>query len=207
MRKYIILIICLLLIMGAVFTGVFLKNRMKPDSPSPQHGDITKSPNDRAGISPSVTPGGYAEVVYEADREKQSIDRIMVAVLSGDGERLTLIGIDTDISYTMTKELYNELTPEKVTLPQTVLLKGLYGYYGDERAFEAGIKIIGEMLGIKLERCAVFDSGGFDPGIYKSARECGNALVEEYELPVVRHNETTLPDTEGAAQILYDALY
>lgn len=55
-----------------------------------------------------------------------------------------------DISYTMTSELYRELTASNVTLPQTVKFSELYHYYDDDRSFEAGKKILSEMLGINV---------------------------------------------------------
>lgn len=57
------------------------------------------------------------------------------------------IHIPGNVSYTMSSDLYKKLSAANVTVPQTVTFTELYHYYDDERAYEAGLDIINEMLG------------------------------------------------------------
>ena len=207
MRKILILLICLMLITGIFFGAVSLSNLLTGKESGPEKDGVSESPSAKDRITETVSGTGFTEAVFETDASGGQIGRILVCILSKDGSCLDIIEIDTGVSYTMTQKLYTELTPEKVTLPQTVRFSELYTYYGDGRAYEAGLKIIGEMLGLKLERCAVFDTGGFDEEFYKKVRECTGAGTVYHELPVIRHNETILPDTEDIENMMYDVLY
>ncbi|MCR5639823.1 MAG: hypothetical protein K6G04_00560 [Lachnospiraceae bacterium] len=198
MRKIVLLVITLLLLTLAVFAGFSLINTQRGErKPMPV---ITKVPE------PKLNPAGFSQIIYEIDTDSGRIANILAGIISQDKSCFDLIGIDTDISYTMSGELYSELTPANVTLPQTVRMYNLYEYYGSDKAYDAGRQIIGEMLGIRFESSAVFEAGGFDEDLYLKARQCENAEVRYHELPVIRHNENTLPDADAIGNMIFEII-
>ena len=97
-----------------------------------------------------------AMLIYVTDFETGKITRMALAILDTVGERMFILGLDTGISYTMTGTLYRSLANDNVLLPQTVKLKELYGYYGNEGAFSAGKKIVSELLGKDIDYFTAF---------------------------------------------------
>ena len=90
-------------------------------------------------------------LIYVADYETGKIVDITIVFFNTVKQRMFVMNMDPDISYTMTGQLYRSLANENVLLPQTVKVRELYGYYGNDAAFPAGKKIISELLGKEID--------------------------------------------------------
>ena len=165
-----ILILCLLLITAAVFGGFALANSIRGGNSSGS-GNTGNSP-----ANPGSTADNYAnsgktakallstpiEVIYDVDFNTGRIEEILIGILKTASGRLDYIRIDAGVMYTMSSTLYSALTPENTTLPQTVTFSELYRYYGNNKAFEAGRRIISELLSISVDYYCALPDENFD---------------------------------------------
>ena len=160
------LVLCLLLITVSVFGGYALANSIRNGSIGTGAGknpgkNAEKGTDKNSEGKISGTPGADenpdlsqtpvlsktpAEVIYDIDFDTGRIGEILVGILNTTENRLDYLRIDTDVMYTMSAGLYSALTPDNTTLPQTVTFSELYRYYHNDKAFDAGRRIIGEML-------------------------------------------------------------
>ena len=163
-------ILSVVLIAGAVFAGfkaaVYLKdNSLKGSSSSGKDSSIA----DRDGAyTDSDVPGGAAvsevlnrtpvTLVYVVNSETARIENIFVEILRCNDLAMDYIRLVPEISYTMSAELYQELAVDNTELPQTVTLAELYRYYYNDKAYEAGRRIISEMINFNvLYYSAIYD--------------------------------------------------
>ena len=163
-------ILSVVLIAGAVFAGfkaaVYLKdNSLKGSSSAGKDSSIA----DRDGAyTDSDVPGGAAvsevlnrtpvTLVYVVNSETARIENIFVEILRCNDLAMDYIRLVPEISYTMSAELYQELAVDNTELPQTVTLAELYRYYYNDKAYEAGRRIISEMINFNvLYYSAIYD--------------------------------------------------
>ena len=97
-------------------------------------------------------------LIYIVDYEIGKVEGLILEQLDTIGMSARFLYLDTDILYTMTPELYKRLVTGNVLLPQTVTFKELYSYYGNETVFDAGKKIVGELLGVEIDHYIVCSS-------------------------------------------------
>ena len=90
-------------------------------------------------------------LIYVVNFETGKVEKLAVQVFDTVSMAVTFVYFDMDITYTMTGTLYRALANGNVLVPQTVTISELYSYYGNESAFEAGRKILSEMLGTDIE--------------------------------------------------------
>lgn len=159
------LIFCIILVLAAGFAGYRLsteyKNRLLE-----QNGIKSGEGNSGANNSVANNAEGYTalnmtpvNVVFEVNSETGRIENILIEILRCASVRLDYIRIAPEVSYTMTSTLYSTLTVDNTELPQTVTLSELYRYYHNEHAYEAGVKILSEMLNYNIKYyTAIFDT-------------------------------------------------
>lgn len=101
-------------------------------------------------------------LLYVIDYESGRISELVLEIFDTVSMKVAFIYLDPDISYTMTGSLYRALANGNVLVPQTVIFRELYSYYGTGAAFDAGKKIAGEMLGTPIDHYAVYtpETGG-----------------------------------------------
>ncbi len=119
------------------------------DGTADPSGKTQESGND-AGYDNTVLLKTTSEIIYAVDPETHRIDQILLGILGSGKGKLDYIRIDTDVSYTMSAGLYTLLTPDNTTLPQTVTFSELLKYYNSDRAFDAGRRILSEMLSCNI---------------------------------------------------------
>ena len=107
----------------------------------------------------SKTP---VELIYDVNPETGRVEEMFVGVLRTEEGRLDFIRIDTDVVYTMSSELYSALTPDNTTLPQMITFSELYRYYHNDKAFEAGRRIVSELLGFNIYYYSVLPDYAFE---------------------------------------------
>ena len=78
------------------------------------------------------------------------IENVLIEILRCNQVKLDYIRIAPEVSYTMTSKLYSELTPDNTELPQTVTLSELYRYYENDKAYDAGRRIISELINFNV---------------------------------------------------------
>ena len=119
-------------------------------------------------------------LIYVMDYETGKVTDLAVELFDTVSMRVKFIYFDTDISYTMTGTLYRSLANGNVLVPQTVKLSELYGYYGNDAAFDAGRLIVSELLGRDIEYYMSF-SAGDEPEDFKIRRVTALGVKELYE--------------------------
>ena len=147
-RGILILAVSLLLITAAGFGGFALATHIRNENGKTASNETGKplTPSKQPDEPVAVLNRTPVAVIYDFDTETGRIANILLGVLRTLDGKLDFIRIDTDVRYTMSATLYSELTPENTTLPQTVVFSELYRYYHKDGAFDAGRRIIGEML-------------------------------------------------------------
>lgn len=91
-----------------------------------------------------------ASLIYSVNYENGKIEKIAVEVFDTVSMKISFMYFDPEVTYTMTGTLYRSLANGNVLVPQTVRLGELYSYYGNSSAFDAGRKIMSELLGIEI---------------------------------------------------------
>lgn len=172
-----VLILCLVLILAAVFGGFALaasiRNGGRDKGKDSKTNDINSGVSNGEGTGRSGTDQGGngasesssngqngsgtmvlsktpVEIIYDVNFETGRIEEMLVGILRSTEGKIDYLRIDTDVRYTMSASLYSSLTPDNTTLPQTVTFSELYRYYHNDKAFDAGRRIISEMLSFAI---------------------------------------------------------
>ncbi len=178
-------LIAALLILAAVAGGYYFaekyKNGPAPDDPS----GATVQGTDDTGTQPTgvsytalnMTP---VDLLFVTNSETGRIEKILIEILGCIPGKLYLIGIDTDVSCTMSAKLYGELTPDNTELPQTVTFSELYRYYHNDKAYDAGRRIISELINFNILYYTAVEDTVFDEFMYY--RGSGDAAEAGFRL-------------------------
>ena len=171
-----------LLILAAAAAGYFFAKgygeRGSGDGPAAGAPDTVQDGggNAPAGTSYSALNMTPVELLFVTNSETGRIEHMLLAVLNCAAGKLNLIGIDTDVSCTMSGKLYSELTPGNTELPQTVTFSELYRYYRNDRAYEAGRRIFGELINFNIPYYAAVEDVVFDEFMYYNDTGAGFRL-------------------------------
>ncbi len=166
-KGFTFLILSLVLVTVAVFGGFALAKAIR-SNPETGTGPKQQAPADnenrpsQGGSKAGVVLTNPIEVIYDVDFETGRIEQILISILNTYSSKLDFIRIDTNVMYTMSASLYSALTPENTTLPQTVTFSELYRYYGNDHAFDAGRRIIGELLSVNTDYYCALPERDFD---------------------------------------------
>lgn len=95
-------------------------------------------------------PGRVLNLIYGVSQKDGEITALILEAWDREGGSLRYVTIPVDTGYQMSAKLYRELTAYEPNLPQIMRLFRLYGYYGEERAFSDGTRIVGELLGTEI---------------------------------------------------------
>ena len=142
-------------------------------------------------------------LIYVVDYETGKVQKIALEVFDTVSMIVSLVYLDVDISYTMTGTLYRALTNENVLVPQTVKLSELYSYYGNASAYDAGRKIISELLDIDIDYYTAVSKESA-PEELLIGRMTSLGLKEVYE---VKHGKDTNITAEDDAAFSKLCLY
>ena len=175
------LLIAAVLILAAVAAGYFFaeKYREKPagDDPPAQNTGQQADPTDTGtapGTSSAVLSLTPVDLLFVTNSETGRIEHILIGILSCATGKLDYIGIDTEVSCTMSGRLYDELTPDNTELPQTVTFSELYRYYHNDKAYDAGRRIISELINFNVLYYTAIEDTVFDRFLYY--RKTGDTL-------------------------------
>lgn len=214
------LVLCLILITAAVFGGYALANSIRSGSFGTGSGKNPGKSTDKSnGPNSSGTPDitndpdlsqtpvllkTPAEVIYDFDPDTERIDAILIGILNTTENRLDYINIDTDVMYTMSAGLYSALTPDNTTLPQTVTFSELYRYYCNDKAFDAGRRMIGEMLNLSIPYYSAMPEYDFER-LFLSDKYDGES---EYSFAVnpakAKSDYSTLGSVKGFVECIFE---
>ena len=129
-------------------------------------------------------------LIYMIDYESGRISELVLEIFDTVSMKAVFVYLDPDITYTMTGSLYRALANGNVLVPQTVIFRELYSYYGTTAAFDAGKKIAGEMLGTPIDNYAVFtDEDGADE--FKIRRITALGVKDIYNITENGHTDMT----------------
>ena len=146
-------------------------------------------------------------LVYVVDYESGKIMDTALQVFDTVSMNVSFVDFDPDVTYTMTGTLYRSLSNGNVLVPQTVRLRELYGYYGNVTAFDAGRKIMSEMLGVDIDYYIALSVENVDKGLGLS-RMTALGCKELYEERKGRKTSLTEDEDkafEGLCEYLSDS--
>lgn len=95
-------------------------------------------------------PERIVNLIYGFSAGEKKITALVLEVWERPSGSLCYVTIPADTSYQMSKKLYRSLTADEPELPQIVRLFNLYGYYEEDQAFEEGVRIAEELLGLEI---------------------------------------------------------
>ncbi|MCQ2496650.1 MAG: hypothetical protein MJ131_08685 [Lachnospiraceae bacterium] len=140
---------------GLLGTGAVAQNDVDSEGINSEGGLDTHSvtPVDTASDTGSSYPKKLSllNLVFATNPGTGKIEHIILEGLDCVQPLLSFIYIDPDISYTMSSGLFRKLANKNALLPQTVTFSELYRYYENDKAYEAGQSILGEMLGLEID--------------------------------------------------------
>lgn len=110
------------------------------------------------GTSLSQMP---VNIMFVNNPASGKLEHMVLEVLNCSEPVAAYIYIDPAISYTMSSDLFRKLANQNALLPQTVTFSRLYSYYDSEKAYDAGRRILAEMLGIEINYYTAFNIGDF----------------------------------------------
>lgn len=99
---------------------------------------------------PEMKPEVF-DLIYAVNPENGSVEQLILEDLDCVNGVLRYLCIDPGISYTVSGSLFRSLANGNATMPQYVTFSKIYTYYGSEKAYDAGRRILEEMLGIKID--------------------------------------------------------
>lgn len=188
----VLIILCIVLVGAAVFGGykaaVFFSGRSSAGDTSGADSKTDVSGNTGAAASSQGSLAALnktpVSVVYVVDSETAQIDNVFIEVLRCNDNKLDFIRLDPKISYTMSAQLYSELCVDNTELPQTVTLSELYRYYKNDKAYEAGRRIIGEMINFNAPYYTAIEDIDFEKYIRITDTDdgiCGEFVLKREE--------------------------
>lgn len=144
-------ILDILIITAAVAAGLFGVSLLRVDTSEIKARaaeEITKAEG-KGNISelPALTT---LDLLYGYNTETGEVEYMAIEILDCIAGELIMVKIPVEISYTMSSQLYRELAETNIELPQTVTFSELYRYYHDERAFEAGCRMLSELISFNI---------------------------------------------------------
>ena len=92
----------------------------------------------------------YLNLIYGADEENKSIEKVAVEVFNSKTGNLDIVTIPANTEYTMSDALYKRLSAANPNVPQVIKLENILKYYDAPDAYQYGQLIVEDMLGIKL---------------------------------------------------------
>lgn len=186
-KTVLIVLLAVILIAAAVFGGFagagYLKNRSFPNAVS----ENEPSRDPVYDNTYEVTEGSYTALnmtpvtaVFVVNSETGRVDNVFIEILRCNEVKLDFIRLAPEISYTMSSSLYSELCAGNTQLPQTVTLSELYRYYHNDKAYEAGRKIISELINFNV----LYYTGIYDKDFekYISVSETSEEFTAEFNL-------------------------
>ena len=167
------LLIAAVLILAAIAAGYFFAGKYRektsgdgqPSQNTGQQADPGGT-GTASGTSSSVLNMMPVDLLFVTNSETGRIENILIGILNCATGKLDYIGIDTEVSCTMSGKLYDELTPGNTELPQTVTFSELYRYYHNDRAYDAGRRIISELINFNIPYYTALEDTVFDGLIY-----------------------------------------
>ena len=92
----------------------------------------------------------YLNLIYGADEENKSIEKVAVEVFNSKTGNLDIVTIPANTEYTMSDALYKRLSAANPNVPQVIKLENILKYYDAPDAYQYGQLIVEDMLGTKL---------------------------------------------------------
>ncbi len=126
-------------------------------------GAITDGDNadEKGNPDSSAVEPAPLNIIYAYNPSSGKVEHMVLEVLNCSGLLAGYIYIDPAVAYTMSSELYRRLANQNALLPQSVTFSKLYSYYDGEKAYDAGRRILTEMLGIEIGYYTALNIGDF----------------------------------------------
>lgn len=151
---------------------------------------------------PEMKPEVF-DLIYAVNSENGTVEQLILEDLDCVNGVLRYLCIDPGISYTVSESLFRSLANGNATMPQYVTFSKIFTYYGSEKAYDAGRRILEEMLGIKIDYYTAVPIGDFMSVFEIAASENGReASVHVSKRQVFGEND----GTEGFSGFTADRL-
>lgn len=141
-------------------------------------------------------------IIYSVDNDKGKIKAIVIEILNTKTGNLDYLTIPVESEITISNDTYQRMCAAGVDAPQIVRLEKISKYFDDDRAYEYGILILEDSLGIDIGYYTKMESSVFD-SVFVMSETLGC-----YQLTDAVKNEaagyTQADEIEGMIKTWYD---
>lgn len=90
------------------------------------------------------------QLIFCVDDETGDIEKIVLEIFNCGAHRMAYITIPIKTQFTLSDSLYRELVLKKPSLPQSLKLSAVTGYFTKESVYEYGVLMIEDMLDMSI---------------------------------------------------------
>jgi hypothetical protein len=117
-------------------------------------------------------------LIYCVDEETGDIQKLVLEVFDCERLKLNFITIPVRTQITLPERLHKELVLIKPSIPGFLKLSAITGYLPEETVYEYGVRIIEEMLGIKISYYSVVPQSVYDTVFETKDTDTGTAGMQ-----------------------------
>lgn len=89
-------------------------------------------------------------IIYSYDQASKMIDAIVIEILNTESGNLDFVTIPADSQITVSNEIYKRMCAAGADAPQIITLSQLNEYFDDDTAYEYGILLLEDYIGIDI---------------------------------------------------------
>lgn len=101
-------------------------------------------------------------IIYSVDSETRKVKAMVIEVLNTHTNNLDYLTIPVESEFIISNEVYQRMCAAGVDAPQIIRMESINDYFDNDRAYEYGILILEDCLGIDIGYYTAFDSSEFD---------------------------------------------
>lgn len=94
-------------------------------------------------------------LIFSVDEESGDIKKVVLEIFNCEAHRMVYITIPITTQFTLSDPLYRELLLTKPSIPQSLKLSAVAGYFPKESIYQYGVLMIEDMLNIKISYYSV----------------------------------------------------
>ena len=111
-------------------------------------------------------------IIYSYDRATKIIDAIVIEILNTESGNLDFVTIPAESQITVSNEVYKRMCAAGADAPQIITLSLLNDYFGDDTAYEYGILLLEDYMGIDIGYYTSMENSVFN-SMFTQSEETG----------------------------------
>jgi len=111
-------------------------------------------------------------IIYSYDPATKIIDAIVIEILNTESGNLDFVTIPAESQITVSNEIYKRMCAAGADAPQIITLSLLNDYFGDDTAYEYGILLLEDYMGIDIGYYTSMENSVFN-SMFTQSEETG----------------------------------